>query len=184
MRSVFTRLIGSSLTLMLVAGCARREPAAPPPPVPAPPAEAPDGVSRGAALPSATYVATAASIELFEIQSASLALQRARTKRVRDLASMLLEAHKGASMQLSLAGRRLNLLPSATLGPGHQAMIDQLRSASDFDSLYRRQQLEVHRDAIGIHQNYAASGTSPTLRPVAVKLLPVFQRYFRLLRNL
>lgn len=183
MRSVFSRLVACSLPLMLIAGCARRE-APSPPPAPAPRVEAPHGVIRGAALSNASYVAVAASIELFEIQAANLALQRARTKRVRDLAAMLLEAHKGTSMQLSLAGRRLNLLPSATLSPAHQAMMDQLQSAPDFDSVYRSQQLAVHRDAIRIHGNYAARGTSPTLRPVAARLLPVFQRDFRLLKGL
>lgn len=183
MRSVLVKLVAYSLPLILFAGCARRE-APRPPPAPAPPVDAPDGIIRGAALPNASYVATAASIELFEIQSADLALQRATTKGVRDFASNLLESHKGASMQLSLAGRRLNLLPSATLGPPHQAMMDQLRSAADFDSVYRSQQLAVHRDAIRIHGNYAVRGTSPTLRPVAARLLPMFQRDLRRLRGL
>jgi len=94
------------------------------------------------------------------------------------------EAHKGASMQLSLAGRRLNLLPSATLGPAHQAMMVELRSASDFDSAYVKQQIAVHRDALAVHRNYAALGASPTLRPVATSLVPLFQRYLRLLASL
>lgn len=100
---------------------------------------------------------------------------------MRDFASAVLDAHKGASMQLSLAGRRLNLLPSATLSPTHRAMMDELRSASDFDSVYRKQQIAVHRDALAVHRSYAALGTSPTLRPVAASLVPVFQRYLRVL---
>jgi putative membrane protein len=97
---------------------------------------------------------------------------------------MVLEAHMGASMQLSLAGRRLDLLPVATLSPTHQAMFDRLQQAADFDALYRRQQLAVHRDAVRVHGNYASLGASPTLRPVAAAMLPVFQRYLRLLRYL
>lgn len=183
MRSSRAKLIVFTIALALLAGCARKEQVPTPAAIPSPPArEVPERVA--AALPSALYVASAASIELYQIRSAELALQRARTKRVREFASMLLESHKGASMQLSLAGRRLNLLPSARLSPLHQAMIDQLRAASDFDSLYRRQQIAIHRDAIAVHRNYAALGTSPTLRPVAASLVTVFQRYLRLLRYL
>lgn len=180
-----TKLVLAGIALTLLAGCARREKPVAPAPAPTRPApEASSRVPRRAALPSASYVATAASIELYEIRSAELALQRARTRSVRDFAAMALDAHKGASMQLSLAGRRLNLLPSATLGPAHQAMIDELRSAADFDALYRRQQVATHRDALTIHGNYAALGTSPTLRPVAASLVRLFQRHSRLLGSL
>lgn len=171
-----------SVSLALLAGCARNEEVASAS-VPSPVREVPLSVRRVAISP-ATYVATASSIELYEIQSAELALQRARKKRVRDFATMVLESHKGASMQLSLAGRRLNLLPSATLDPPHQAMIEQLRSSADFDAAYRAQQIAVNRDALALHQDYAALGTSPTLRPVAASLVPVFQRYLRMLRYL
>lgn len=185
MRGAGAKLIALGIPLILLAGCGSKEEHVASASLPSlPPSEAPDLVVPGAALPTATYVASASSIELFEIQSAELALQRARTKRVREFAAMVIESHRGASMQLSLAGRRLNLLPSATLSPTHQAMIDELRSTPDFDSVYRRQQVAVHRDALAVHRNYAALGASPTLRPVAASLVPVFQRYLRLLRYL
>ena len=178
MRRVDARLVVSTAALLLLAACASRE-SVTAASVPAASRYAPRSVPRSAPLSSASYVASASSIELYEIQSAELALQRARTKRVRDFAASVLDAHRGASMQLSLAGRRLNLLPSATLSPTHQAMMDELRSAADFDSVYRRQQITVHRDALAGHRNYAAVGTSPTLRPVAAALAPLFQRYLR-----
>jgi hypothetical protein len=37
---------------------------------------------------------------------------------------------------------------------------------------------------VRVHGNYASLGASPTLRPVAAAMLPVFQRYLRLLRYL
>jgi putative membrane protein len=182
MRSAGATLLAFSMTLILLAGCARKEEAAAPRGIPSQPASGP-AARAPAALSSTGYVAAASSIELYEIQSAELALQRASTKRIRDFASAALEAHRGASMQLSLAGRRLNLLPSATLSSRHQAMMDQLRSAPDFDSLYRRQQVAVNQDGLALHRNYARRGTSPTLRPVAASLVPVFERDLRLLRT-
>lgn len=133
------------------------------------------------AVSAATYVATAGSIDLFIIRSSELALSRSPTRSVREIAAMMIDAHKGTSGELSLAGRRLNLLPSAILLPRQQAMLDQLQSAANFDGLYRQDQLDVHRQALLLHSSYAASGASPTLRPVAAAAVPIIQREMKLL---
>ena len=180
------KLLPLSLSALLLAGCAGperqvRPPAPAPratvrPPSPAPPPKPPPS--------NAAFVASAASIDLFEIRSSELALERSGSRRVRDFAAMMINAHKGTSSQLSLAGRRLNLLPPASLQPQHRLMLDELHAAPDFDALYRRQQLAVHRDALALHRDYWARGTSPTLRPVAIAAYPVIERHLRLIAYL
>ena len=135
-------------------------------------------------LSAAQFVANAGSIDLFIINSSELALQRSSNGRIREFASMMIQAHKGTSAQLSLEGRRLNLLPSATLLPKHQAMLNALQQAQDFDSTYRQQQRAIHAQALALHSNYAARGTSPTLRPVAAAIRPIIERHIRLLNYL
>lgn len=144
----------------------------------------PPPVSRGAAPSDASFVAANASIDLFVIRSSEMALQRSSSPRVRDFASTLIAAHKGTSAQLSLAGRRLNLLPSATLLPGEQAMLDALQASSRFDAEFVRDQRLVHQQAVALDSAYAARGRSPTLRPVAAAALPIEQRHLRLLAYL
>jgi putative membrane protein len=165
---------------LLVAGCAREQPRPAPPSGPRVPARPP----LGAAVTAAQYVASASSIDLFIISSSELALRKSTNPRTREFAEMMISAHKGTSAQLSLEGRRLNLLPSATLSPRHQAMLNELERAPDFDALYRRDQLAVHNEAEALHGRYAASGTSPTLRPVAAVILPIIQRHLRMLQYL
>jgi putative membrane protein len=143
----------------------------------APPPSAP-------AVSEATFVAVNGSIDLFVIRSSELALQRSTSPRVRDFATTMIEAHKGTSGQLSLAGRRLNLLPSATLLPGDQAMLDALQASAQFDTEYVRDQRTVHQKAIQLDSAYATNGSSPTLRPVAKSALPIEQRHLRLLAYL
>jgi putative membrane protein len=163
-----------------VAGCTtEKRPAVPPSVVPQP---SPRPV--GTAASAADFVATNGSIDLFVIRSSELALQRASSPRVRDFAARMIEAHKGTSGQLSLAGRRLNLLPSAILRPAHQAMLDALANSTSFDSDYVRDQRLVHQDAITLDSAFATSGNSPTLRPVAASALQVEQRHLRLLAYL
>lgn len=163
--------------IIILAGCGRRE--APPPPQPLPTRPVPPSVGRP--LPTTSYVATAASIDLFDIRAGELAIERARDGRLRNFAAQLIEDHRGTATQLSYAGRRLNLLPSAEMAPPHQAMIDALASAGDFDATFRRQQIDVHQSSQRMHAAYAARGDSPTLRPVAANAAAVEARHLNML---
>jgi putative membrane protein len=159
-------------------GCASSPaPRQPPPPAPAP-------IARGAAVSPATYVAQAASIDLFVIRSSELALVRSRSARIRDLAGRMIVAHQGTSAQLSFAGRRLDLLPSADMLPQHVAMYDELQSSGDFDSAYVRLQSAVHGAALSLHSSFAAGGSSATLRPVAANAASVERSHLEMLRRL
>jgi putative membrane protein len=132
----------------------------------------------------ANYVAAAGSIDLFVIRSSELALERSSARRVREFASAEIEAHKGASAQLSLAGRRLNLLPTATLRPNEQQMLTELTQATNFDAAYVRQQRLIHSQALALHKAYAAAGQSATLRPVAGAAVRIIQQHLAMLATL
>jgi predicted outer membrane protein len=178
MRAHLARAVAPAILVLTVAGCAHEQRPSPPAPrvevrVPARPAPPP--------LSAARYVATSGSIDLFVIRSSELALQRSGSAQIRRIASMLIEAHKGTSAQLSFAGRRLNLLPSATLQAAHQAMFDELLSAGNFDAAYLRLERAVHRQGISLDRAYAANGRSPTLRPVAAERLAITLRHLSLL---
>jgi len=167
--------------ILLLAGCARE---APRPTVPPYARHAPPRPAPGPAVSSADYVAQASSIELFLIGASEIALRRSSNARTREFAQLEIPAHKGLSAQLSLEGRRLNLLPSATLNSLHQAMLNELERAADFDALYRRDELTVHNEAEALQSRYAATGTSPTLRPLPGVILPIVQRHLRMLKYL
>ncbi|HXH52241.1 MAG TPA: DUF4142 domain-containing protein [Sphingomicrobium sp.] len=172
----------SALAALAIAGCATgeaprqpaqaRTPAQPVRPATRPPVPAPS---------AAEYVAVASSIDLFEVRSAELALLRARNERLRDFARMMISAHQGTAAQLSFAGRRLNLLPRASLLPEHDAMMRELIAAVDFDATYRRQQIAIHEAALRLHGSFAASGQSPTLRPVASAAAPIARQHLEIL---
>ena len=66
-------------------------------------------------MQAAPYVAAASSIDLYEIKSSQMAQTSANDPRLRDFATKMVSAHQGLAAQLSLAGRRLNLLPSAAV---------------------------------------------------------------------
>ena len=147
------------------------------------PASSATAATIAPAMAAAAYVAAASSIDWFEIQAAQLALQRSRDPANRALAQRTLSAHEGTSAQLSLAGRRLNLLPTPVLDPEHRAMLAALKAAPDFDRTYREQQKLLHREGVALHGGYARRGASPTLRPVAKNAEDVMRRNQETLRR-
>ena len=174
------RLRAFAVTALILAGCATK--------TPTPQSQLPSATTGGRPLRGpvspATYVAQANSIDLFVIRSSELALSRSSNSAIRDAANRLIAAHRGTSAQLSFAGRRLNLLPGATLLPEHQALFDELSSSGDFDRTWLRMQRSVHGAALALHSDYARRGTSPTLRPVAANAAAVEQADLDLLRRI
>jgi putative membrane protein len=134
-------------------------------------------------LSAAAYVVLASSIDLYQVKSAQLALERSQEPANRAFAERALGAHQGTSAQLSMAGRRLNLLPNATLNPEHQAMLDALAATGDFDNVYRSQQAIVLQEGVKLHSTYAKGGASPTLRPVAANAESVMRANLQALRG-
>jgi putative membrane protein len=169
--------------MVALAGCGHQE--APPSPRPQPlPSTQPTPSNVGRALPTTSYVATSASIDLYDIRAGELAVERASDPRLRNYATRLVDDHRGTSAQLSYAGRRLNLLPSPEMAPAHQALFDQLTAATDFDAVFRNQQIDVHQSAVRMHKAYAVRGESPTLRPVAANAWMIEARHLDELRSL
>jgi putative membrane protein len=137
-----------------------------------------------ATVSAATYVAQAASIDLFVIRSSELSLVRSPNRGVRELAARFIADHQGTAAQLSLAGRRLDLLPGASMFPQQQAMYDELAASPNFDAAYVRLQRQAHGQALRLHGDYAGRGASATLRPVAANTAEIERRHLDMLRNL
>lgn len=137
-----------------------------------------------ATMSPAAYVANASAIDLYVIKASELALQRTSSGKVREVAERLITAHKGSSAQLSMGGRRLNLLPTAELQPRHRALLEQLYASASFDRDYAAQMQAVHQEAALLHSNYAAGGTSPTLNQIARVLAPIMEQQRRLITYL
>ena len=162
----------------LLAGCAPKKapPPAPSPVRPAPPA--------AVALDPESYMAFTASSALFGVQASRMAEARGSSSRIRKFASQVVMDQTGIGAQLNFAGRYINLLPSSRPLPEHQAMLERLATATDFDATYKAQLAKVLREAAAAHRAFEASGDSPTLRPVARFAAPVCEKNLEGLRKL
>jgi putative membrane protein len=160
--------VGALALSLLVAGCASNRPV----PIPA---STPPPRSTSAISPAA-YVATAASASLFIVRASQHIEAGEGYSPLAGVARQLRSDQEGIAAQLSMAGRRLNLLPEARLLPSHQAMLDQLSTSPDASSTYVRQMKIVLPQLLAIHRAYQRDGSSPTLRPVAAMAAPIVAR--------
>jgi putative membrane protein len=124
------------------------------------------------AMSSAAFQRKALAGDLFEIESARLALQKSRSPEIRRFARYLSGDHEKSAIALSGGAP---VFAGATLAPQQERMLSQLRRArgADFDRLFTRMQIQSHRRAIDLYSDYAATGgknarfaqeTLPTLR--------------------
>ena len=162
---------------LLLAGCASRQ--APPPAAPA----AIRTLPAISALAPAIYMQVAASSALFAVRASELAAERSTDPRLRDVARTIARDQRGIGSQLNFAGRRLDLLPSASMTPEQAADLDRLRNSSQVDRLYRQLMDPALTQAYQTHAAFAARGSSPTLRPVAKMAAPATRRNLQQLRS-
>lgn len=162
MRLAFRFLVTVAIGTLALSGCGRKE-------VPVPPAPPRVTVQQPEPSPvsAETYFNAESSRALLVVRASELAVQRSASSRTRQLASRLKADHTGIAAQLSMAGRRLNLLPPATLLRIDQMLFDGLLRATDFDVAYQRTMKSAAENCARAHASYADNGSSPTLRPVA-----------------
>ncbi len=162
---------------LVIAGCASNAPD------PRPAAQRAAPVVRSIAVSPADYMAAAASASLFIIKASELIVARESDTALGQSARRFGSEQGGIGAQLSLAGRRLNLLPSATLLPKDQALLDELLASTDPGATYLRQLQRVLPQTLVLHRQYERYGTSPTLRPVAAMAAPVFEQELDAIRR-
>ena len=134
------------------------------------------------------YVAVAGATDLFAIQSAELAIEKARQPEIRTFAQTMLAEHRSALARLGEAAQAVGLselLPPAML-PMHWDMLRDLGGASGsrFDDIYVDQQVEAHEVAVELHRNFAANGHNARRKDYAGTTLPMAIRHLAEARRL
>ena len=154
-----------------------------------------DAVGAAAGLATAAvsvtrdqFVKRAAIANLYEIEAAKIALQRAQRKSVKDFAEALLADHEkmGSELRSFLGGTNSPQMPPDSLDTVHQTMLDDLHGAADddFDKRYITQQKLAHQEAITLFNAYRRMGSDGGLTNLAGLALPVLQKHLDAARRL
>jgi putative membrane protein len=148
---------------------------------------------RGAAvLPTAAdaYAREAALSDRFEIESSRLAVSRARSDELRALARLMIDEHTASTNGLvdALTAADMPIPNTSSPGKGRQGIMDALQQPSagskEFDDRYLGAQIQDHKVALALHENYAARGDNPALRDYAARTAPIVAAHLDMLNKM
>ena len=146
---------------------------------PPPPMEPAAVVDPNNPLFAPGFLAQAGSGDQFEIQASQMALQMSANPAVRNFANLMIADHTRMSQAMMAAARSAGIVPPPpAILPEQQAVLSQLSAAGpNFDVAFRDAQITAHQGALGLMQNYAASGDVPALRTAAQQAIPTVQMH-------
>lgn len=134
------------------------------------------------------YVELAGGSDLYEIESARLAQQRAASDDVKELAAMILADHQRSTEELVRAAGEaqppIDVAPAMTAEQQSNLRALQAASGEAFDLEYLRQQVRAHEQALTLVTSYAAGGDVPSLRQHASNVAGPIQRHLARAREL
>jgi putative membrane protein len=135
----------------------------------------------------ADYVKTAGASDMYERESSKLVLETTQDPRVRDFATMMLDAHAKSTADVKAAAARSRVKAGPPmLMPAQTEMLTQLRAeiGPARDAAYIAQQKAAHNQALAVQKAYAEGGTAPALRATAAKIVPVVEHHIMLLMKM
>lgn len=141
--------------------------------------------SDAATVPAATidaagYISKAGAGDLWEIESSKALLAKSTSADVKKFAQMMIDHHgkSTAKVKAAAAEAKLDVAPPKLDGD-QQKMLSDIKAAdaASIDAVYLAHQKTAHDTALALHQGYAASGDTPSLKRVASEIVPVVEAH-------
>lgn len=173
--------LAASITALVLAACAVRQPApapaARPPPPPAPPP---------LSSVDANFINQATIAGLAELQGAQLALQRAAHPLVRQFAQQLVSDYTAANRQITVLVQSKGASLPAELDPERAAEAERLEEArgARFDHAYLEDQIASHEAVLALFQDESEQGGDPEVKAFARDMLPILQQHLAMAESI
>lgn len=126
-----------------------------------------------------TFVKTAASSNLLEIQLGNLAVQNASDPKVKEFGQMMVEHHTMANQQLQTIASDMGVTLPQTLLPVHETLAEQLegKTGNEFDEDYMDTMETAHKMDLAMYKAKDGNATNPSVKAYASKTLPILQTH-------
>ena len=123
------------------------------------------------------FAVKAAGGNMAEVVLGKLALERAGSDAVKQVAERLIKEHSAANAVLKPIAAQHKIALPKKLDPMHQAMYNRLSrlSGASFDKAYMAGQVKGHLNTITLFQMEIRQGKNPTLQDYALQNLPAIQ---------
>ncbi len=133
------------------------------------------------------FIESAAMSDMYEIEAGRLALDRARSPDVREVAQKMIDDHteSSAKLEASLTPELRSAVP-AGLNSRRESMLQHLREAEDamFDKTYLDQQRMAHEEAVTLMHHFRDNGDNASLRNFAADVSPVIEGHLERIKQL
>jgi putative membrane protein len=128
---------------------------------------------------SAQFGSMASISNLFELQSSTLALEKASSEDVNAFAQQMIADHTKAAQDMTAAAAEEGVAPETDLDDPHQKILDGLNDleGQDFDSAYIQAQVQAHDEAVALFESYATNGAEGPLKSFAAATLPTLKAH-------
>jgi len=146
------------------------------------PAKAED-LARAATDPVA-FARVAASSNMLEIESSTLALERSQNADVQAFAEKMIDDHTAAGERMQAVAQDAGLEVPAEMNEADQEALEALQDAQDFDQAYLDLQAKAHDEAVTLFETYASEGQQGPLRDFAEETLPALKDHQGHVRSL
>ncbi len=130
-----------------------------------------------------SFVESAALGDMYEIAAGKVALQHARSEKVKEAAGMMVEDHTASTERLraALQASETPDLPGLpdSIDAGRKSLLDHLQAtpAEAFDRMYVDQQVLAHKETVDLMTGYRDAGDDPALRSYAAETAEVVERH-------
>ncbi|SDT58951.1 putative membrane protein [Mucilaginibacter mallensis] len=114
-----------------------------------------------------------------EVALGKLAIQKGKSKKVKNFGTMMVKDHSKANDKLTALIKSKKIDLPMTPDPAQQKMIQDLsrKSESDFDKAYIKAMIDDHQEDVKTFAEEAKKLQDPDLKAFAIKTLPVLQKH-------
>jgi putative membrane protein len=130
-------------------------------------------------LDDATFMMTAASSNMMEIEMGKMVAQKATNPEVKQFAQMMVDHHTKATQELKSVASQMNVTLPTTMMPMHKSMVDKLSDKSDaeLEEKYMDTMETAHKMDIAMFEAKSQNATEASVKNFASKTLPTLKQH-------
>ncbi len=125
-----------------------------------------------------SFIATAGSLGLLQVQLGKLAQQKGSSPAVKEFGARMVAEYSKVNEELA-AGAKQAAYPAPVILRQHQQILDRFVSTgrSSFDKKYMAEMVSEHGEAARLFQQESERGRVTSLKELASRLLPTVQQH-------
>jgi len=137
-------------------------------------------------IDDATFVKTAASGGMLEVELGKLAAARAKNDDVKKFGERMVKDHTKANEELKAAAKAAGVEVPAKLMDKHQKTLDMFAGykGDDFDRAYVKDMVKDHEEDVALFTRASRDLKSKELKDFATKTLPTLKEHLEMVKKL